>query len=166
MDYEQGDKKAMDDTIHFYMAPDSDLRVRMDAMETYDDMRDITLKYYIGRIQCMSVNDGINESPHAEFSQLQTRATGSTFGWKASSQRLQQNLKDVDRLPAALDTIDLQKLHDDYKYVLQTKPRHRPVKLNRKQFEKKLYKCNDMFRATDAYDLDACKCKLIKPPLF
>lgn len=124
----------------------SDVRTRMEAMRSYDDLSDEVLNVKVMGIRAASMNDSVSESPHAEFTSLHQHSNASTCAYKAASQRLDQNVRDCERLPSALDTLDLQDVHDNYKQVLQTRQRRRPVRMSRKEFESKLYKCNEVFK--------------------
>ena len=122
-----------------YFAPDSDLKRRIDAMESWDDLSDQVLLIRQRKFWSICLCDSHNEGPHAWFSSETSHSSRATFAWKSVSARLVQNLADHEDLTPCLDTFAPQNEFDDFKKVLQTSGRRRSVRCSRPHFESDLY---------------------------
>ena len=93
-------------------------------------------------LQDIPLDDSICEKPHASGRRFELKARGALFGWHAASQRLSQNLNDVDEIVPKIG-VSLQYLWDNYAVVANAR-RQRARKLNHKAMQRHIYHLRGM----------------------
>ena len=80
------------------MGKDSDLCRDVKAVRADGSNVSAQLMLAIESLKMASLDDAINEGPHAAARKVSERATNASWAWAASSLRLQQNLWDFDNI--------------------------------------------------------------------
>ena len=94
-------------------------------------------------LQMVHIDDAPGEAPHAAMRHTQLHGRAATWAWQASSNRLRQNLADIDSmLPQVVPKTDLQWFWDRTGCILQFrvgKFSMRNARMSRHKFEEKVY---------------------------
>ena len=77
------------------LQPGSELRQHVDALNADGTGMSPKLQKCINRLKRIPINDSLAEGPHAVFAKIMHRAMCSSWQWIAGTQRLNQNLADV-----------------------------------------------------------------------
>lgn len=102
------------------------------------------LKAAVESLQWVPLDDCVCEGPHAAAKRVKTPATAATWGWVASTMRLEQNLRDCRSLPTQTHC-SLKVVWSSWATDVQPVERaHRFPKLKRREFMRRLYRCDHL----------------------
>ena len=122
-----------------FMHSGSALRRMVDRISDDGDIYDEYLKREVESIANISLDDNVNESPHAGVKKEMARCRPGKFPWTASTSRLDQNLGDLENMKSSAS--QLQELWNNYSSVIQVKRQRlgSPVRCTKHVFTTRLY---------------------------
>ena len=123
-------------TLHF-LGPDSTIRQHIESLASGNGMHP-ALQREVDWLREIPIDDSIAESPHACARRYELHSRAATFGWHASSQRLQQNLRDV-QIILPRQPFGLQWLWDEYMRVPNMAHPERRRHISRRALERRIY---------------------------
>ena len=135
-------------TVEF-LGADSPLRAAVLALEDNGANMSADLRRAWETMRLVPIDDTAGEGPHASMRHTQLKARAATWAWQASTDRLRQNLADIeDLLPQAAPRMDFQWLWDHAGSIPQVRKGRRwarAMRLGRAALEKRVYTA-DQFR--------------------
>ena len=123
-------------TLHF-LGPHSILRPSIVAVAEGEPLSDDLLSEVLA-LQRIPLDDTVAEGPHAKATRLRNHARAGKFGWHAATQRLSQNLQDVQDIAPSLP-VSTQWLWDNASRVANFKNPSRKKKLTARGLERHIY---------------------------
>ncbi|CAK0789149.1 unnamed protein product [Prorocentrum cordatum] len=124
----------------YFMDPAGPMRRLVDEVSEAGEINDEHLKREVESVANISLDDNVNESPHAHVKREMGRCRPALFPWNASSCRLNQNLEDLKYLGSGGDS-ELQKLLNVCSSTIQVESRKlgRNPRCTKQVFTDKLY---------------------------
>ena len=120
-----------------WMDPAQSLRAHVDNIAPDGSNVSRELRKALVALENIPLDDSIAEEPHARAARLGLHARGAKFPWIAASMRTQQNVKDVESHPEALD-----RNWRLWKSLMQTghsRERNRNAKIMRAAYLQRIY---------------------------
>ena len=138
-----------------FMVEGSPLRDDIDAMRPDGSNMSARLVRAIRGLSLAPLDDSVGESPHASMRHTQLKCRAASWPFQAATDRLSQNLRDVDDiLPGVRPRTDLQWLWDRDRTVIQCDRAKlgRNARLKKRELDQRIYTMN-AFRAFHMEDM-------------